>query len=647
MQLLGIDTGGTFTDFVLFDGKSIRTHKVLSTPDAPEKAILQGIHELGITLSDNLQIIHGSTVATNAVLEGKGARTVYISNRGFKDVLTIGRQARKELYNLTPTPVLPPVPLSHCLGTGGRLTADGEVLEPLTENDVSKLLNEIAALDPEAIAINLLFSYLDPCFEDQIANAMPGQLFVSCSSKICPVYREYERGITTWLNSYVGPVMQGYINRLQARLDDAHLSIMRSSGNTCDSEQAGQEAVHLLLSGPAGGLTAANYLAKSLADKKLLTFDMGGTSTDVALIDGQIELTGNGNIAGYPVGVPMVNIHTIGAGGGSIAYVDDGGLLQVGPESAGASPGPACYGQGGQSATVTDANLLLGRIPRQVKFGESLPADYEQAEKVISQLATRLGLESTEAAAEGIIRIANEHMTQALRVISVERGIDPRGFAVMAFGGAGGLHVCELAEQLGMTQAIVPNRAGVLSALGMLVAEPGRQLTQTLGCLLRDADEAQIESAIQRLAEKGKEALLKEGHQLENMVINTSLDLCYHGQAHSLEVSWADKSTSETAFHQQHQNRYGHKLQTPVELVNVRVGIKVRQDLLLDDGIDYAMTNTSVNRENDHLMRTEIRPGQVINGAVTICDPDSTIWVAPGWTAEMDKQGHILLRQNH
>ncbi len=647
MQLLGIDTGGTFTDFVLFDGNSTRTHKVLSTPDAPEKAILQGIHELGITLSDNLQIIHGSTVATNAMLEGKGAGTVYISNRGFKDVLTIGRQARKELYNLTPTPVLPPVPQSHCLETGGRLTADGKVLEPLTEDDIAKLLNKIAELDPEAIAINLLFSYLDSCFEEQLASAMPGHIFVSCSSKVMPVYREYERGITTWLNSYVGPVMQGYINRLQINLDKAQLSIMRSSGNTCDSKQAGQEAVHLLLSGPAGGLTAAHYLAKSLTDEKIITFDMGGTSTDVALIDGKIELTGDGNIAGYPVGVPMANIHTIGAGGGSIAYVDDGGLLQVGPESAGASPGPTCYGLGGQSATVTDANLVLGRIPRQVKFGESLSADYGQAEKVISQLAISLNLESTEAAAEGIIQIANEHMAQAIRVISVERGIDPRGFALMAFGGAGGLHVCELAEQLGMTQAIVPDRAGVLSALGMLVAEPGRQLAQTLGCLLCGVDEAQIDNIIQKLAERGKEALLKEGHQLENMVINASLDLCYHGQAHTLEVSWVDKSTSEAAFHQQHLNRYGHQLNTPVELVNVRVGIKVRLELVLDDGTDYAFTNNSMSNGDKYLMRTTIQSGQVINGAVTICDPDSTIWVAPGWTAEMDKQGHILLKRTH
>lgn len=646
MQLLGIDTGGTFTDFVLFDGASIRTHKVLSTPVAPEKAILQGIDELGIALSETLRIIHGSTVATNAVLEGKGARTVYISNRGFKDVLSIGRQARKELYNLTPTALVPPVPPALCLETGGRITADGSVLEPLTENDIATLLNEIAALAPEAVAINLLFSYLDSRFEEQIAHAIPAHIFVSSSAKVLPVYREYERGITTWLNAYVGPVMQGYLDRLKTDLADAQLSVMRSSGNTCDFKQAGLEAVHLLLSGPAGGLTAADYLAKVLPNKKLLTFDMGGTSTDVALIDGKIELTGDGNIAGYPVGVAMVNIHTIGAGGGSIAYVDAGGLLQVGPESAGASPGPACYGQGGQAATVTDANLVLGRIPRQVKFGESLTADYEQAEQVIAQIATRLGLPSTNAAAEGIIRMANEHMAQALRVISVERGIDPRGFALMAFGGAGGLHVCELAEQLGLRQAIVPHRAGVLSAFGMLVAEPGRQFTQTLACLLSEVDEAQIENIIQALAERGIEALLNEGQQRQHMTINASLDLCYHGQAHALEVSWTDKDTSEAAFHRQHQHRYGHQLDASVELVNVRVGIRARQDSLPGNGTDYALVNSSDTGEHDSLMRSQMITGQAIAGAVTICDPDATIWVAPGWIVEKDRLGHLLLMRH-
>ena len=644
MQLLGIDTGGTFTDFVYFDGNEIKTHKVLSSSDAPEHAILQGIRELGIALSADLHVIHGSTVATNAVLEGKGAKTVYISNRGFRDVLTIGRQARKELYNLSPVPQPPPVPVDYCLETGGRITAQGEVLESLSNEDIVQLLKEIKDINPEAVAINLLFSYLDSRYEQQIAAAMPENIFVSCSSRVLPVYREYERGITTWLNAYVGPLMQGYLHRLQSKLDKTRLSIMRSSGNTCDAEQAGQEAVHLLLSGPAGGLTAAQYLSRQLGRKKILTFDMGGTSTDVALVDAQLELTGHGHIANYPVAVPMVNIHTIGAGGGSIAYVDEGGLLQVGPESSGASPGPACYGQGGQQATVTDANLILGRIPKEIKFGESLSINFGLSEAVISQLANKLRLDSIQEAAQGIVRIANEHMAQALRVISVERGIDPREFTLMAFGGAGGLHVCELAEQLGMTQAVVPNRAGVLSALGMLVAKPGRQLARTLGCLLEEVSNDSIENVIQQLAQQGKDALLKEGHTTTGMVINASLDLCYRGQAHTLEVIWGDKTLCETAFHQLHQERYGHCLDSPVELVNVRVGITLNRDISLPTGINRADLQERHNGEN-YVWRKEIQPGQRLTGEKIICDTESTVWIAPDWVAELDQNGHLILQK--
>ena len=331
MKLLGVDTGGTFTDLVYTDGKTVQIHKVLSTPAAPEQAILQGIHEMQITLDADLHVIHGSTVATNAVLEGKGVKTVYITNRGFKDVLTIGRQARKSLYDLSPIPPRPPVPEEFCLETGGRISAKGEVLDPLTDADIEQLTASLEKLRPEAAAINLLFSYLDSQFEEELERVCADYCFVSRSSKVLPVYREYERGMTTWLNAYIGPLMQGYLQRLQQTLKDSHLSIMRSSGQTCDVKQAGEEAVHLLLSGPAGGLSAAKYIAQQTGYNKLLTFDMGGTSTDVAMYDGAIELTGEGKINHYPVGVPMVNIHTIGAGGGSIAFVDEGGVLQVGP----------------------------------------------------------------------------------------------------------------------------------------------------------------------------------------------------------------------------------------------------------------------------------------------------------------------------
>ncbi len=645
MKLLGIDTGGTFTDLVYYDGKSINTHKVLSTPDAPERAILQGIKDMQIRLNESLHLIHGSTVATNAVLEGKGAKTVYITNRGFKDVLTIGRQARRELYNLTPEPTAPPVPSEQCLETGGRITADGEVLEALTETDLQQLGQQLATIQPQAVAINLLFSYLDPGFEEQIAATINDDVFVSCSSKILPVYREYERGITTWLNAYVGPLMQGYLRRLQQQLADARLSIMRSSGLTCDARQAGEEAVHLLLSGPAGGLAAAHYLSGQLHSERLLSFDMGGTSTDVALLDGDIELTGAGAIAGYPVGVPMVNIHTIGAGGGSIAYVDEGGLLQVGPESAGARPGPACYGQGGRAATVTDANLVLGRIPATVSFGQSLQVDLSLAEQAIATLTRQLGLQSNQETALGIIRVANEHMAQALRVISVERGVDPRQFILAAFGGAGGLHVCELAEQLEMQHAVVPGQAGVLSAYGMLVAAPGRELTRTVGRTLGDIEDAEIQQLAEILIQEGREKLLLEGHPLEDLRDRVSLELCYQGQAHTLAVDWSsDSYAALRAFEQQHLHRYGHRLDSPVELVNIRVGVKLANRPTLPT----AETGQAEQQSADSklILRTALQPGQPIQGPVSICDTDATVWVAPGWQASVNSHRHLLLSKD-
>ena len=345
-SLLGVDTGGTFTDFVYFNGKSVKVHKVLSTPEAPERAILQGINELGIDTS-NLRVIHGSTVATNAVLEAKGVRTVYITNNGFADLIQIGRQARAELYNLRPMAVQPLLEPECCLEVNTRLTANGEVITPLDKTELVELSDRIRKLNPDSVAINLLFSFLDDDQEKAIEAVMPDSIFVSRSSDVLPEYKEYERGMTTVLNSYVGPLMDGYLRRLDDALGNVRLSIMQSSGGTIDAARAGRHAVNLLLSGPAGGLKGAGYVAGLGQQSHLLTFDMGGTSTDVALIDGEISLTSEGRIGTYPVAVPMVDMYTIGAGGGSIAKVDAGGLLLVGPESAGASPGPACYAKGG------------------------------------------------------------------------------------------------------------------------------------------------------------------------------------------------------------------------------------------------------------------------------------------------------------
>ncbi|HFE48989.1 MAG TPA: hydantoinase/oxoprolinase family protein, partial [Chromatiaceae bacterium] len=362
MRFLGVDTGGTFTDFVLLDdGHAPRIHKVLSTPCAPEQAIVQGIHELGLDASD-LTIVHGSTVATNAALEGKGARTLYIGNRGFGDLLDIGRQARAALYELRPIASPPPVPAELCIETGGRLAADGSLIEPLTESDLRALREAVARLRPRAVAVNLLFSWLDDSLERRIRSALPDDLFVSLSSEVLPEIREYERGIATWLNSWIGPIVAGYLRRLSSALPGANIAVMQSAATTIAADQAGAQAVRMLLSGPAGGLSGARMIGRLTGRERLLTFDMGGTSADVALIDGEPTLTTQGRIGRYPVAVPMVDIHTIGAGGGSLASLDAGGMLRVGPESAGADPGPACYGRGGKQATVTDANLVLGRL---------------------------------------------------------------------------------------------------------------------------------------------------------------------------------------------------------------------------------------------------------------------------------------------
>jgi N-methylhydantoinase A len=648
-MLLGIDTGGTFTDFVVFDGRALRAHKVLSTPDAPERAILQGIQETGLAL-EGMRVIHGSTIATNAVIEGKGARVVYITNRGFKDVLTIGRQARRELYNLTPTPVPPPVPDELLLETGGRLSARGEIIEDLTADDLESLRRRVRDLKPDAAAINLLFAFLDNRFEKQIAHALPSELFISCSSDVLCEYREYERGITTWLNAYVGPLVHRYLHELAMRLAPATLSVLRSSGDTCAGTQAGLEAVHLILSGPAGGLAGARYVARAIGIDRIMTFDMGGTSTDVALIDGAIALTNQGRIAHYPVAVPMADIHTIGAGGGSIARVDAGGGLRVGPRSAGANPGPACYGRGGAQPTVTDANLVLGRLPRSARLGGNLALDFQSAHRSLAALAQQLGLESAEAAAHGVLRIVNEHMAQALRVISVQRGIDPRLFTLVAFGGAGGLHACDLADALEIKQILVPHQAGVLSALGMLAAPAGRQLTRTVARLLRDCNDEEINDGLERLAQHGRASLSAEGVDMDRLILSPALDLCYRGQAYPLTIPWSDRDNAELRFYTAHEQRYGHRLDAPVELVNLRMGVRSAiVDLPLmemehgdvrraEQGRVYGLPAPVSIRQ-----RAQIPPDASLSGPLIVRDAVATAYVPPDWCCRRDRYGNLLL----
>ncbi|MCM8855351.1 MAG: hydantoinase/oxoprolinase family protein [Candidatus Thiodiazotropha sp.] len=651
--LLGVDTGGTFTDFVLFQAGKISIHKVLSTPQAPEQAILEGIHELGLA-SEGLIVVHGSTVATNAALEGKGVHTLYIGNRGMKDLLTIGRQARGELYNLQPQAITPPVSAADCLETGGRLDSDGNLVESLTKNDLDELIKEVVGRRPKAVAINLLFSHLDDRFEKEIEAAMPGEIFCSRSSVVLPASGEYERGIATWLNSWVGPLVAGYIDRLCTSLAGARLSVMQSSGEAIAADQASRQAVRMLLSGPAGGLVGAGYVAAASGRRQLLTLDMGGTSTDVALIDGTPRLTREGHIGPWPVAVPMVDMHTIGAGGGSLAWLDAGGMLQVGPKSAGADPGPACYARGGKQATVTDANLILGRLRCGAFLGGRMTLDLQAAESAMSSLAMQLDL-SIEAAAEGIVRVANEHMARALRVISVQRGIDPRAFTLVSFGGAGGLHVCALADALGICSALVPVNAGVLSALGMLATRPGRQLVHARLGLIGDLDNGVLDLEFSELAKGGVDDLVREGIHQDQVEADYSLDLRYIGQSYTLNIPWQCLAQAENDFHNLHASRYGHRMQVPVELVNLRVAlhgpaatielpkVPTSQPAEVLEWLSLSEVESAVPRYE----RSKLNEGQFLNGPALITEMASTTWLEPGWCCELDSVGNLLLTNPH
>jgi N-methylhydantoinase A len=645
--ILGIDTGGTFTDFVMFDGTSLTTHKELSTPAAPEQAILAGLAALGV-LGMDARIVHGSTVATNAVLEGKGARTVFITNHGFGDLLSIGRQARAALYDLTPSAPPPPVPRQLCLETGGRLGADGSVVEDLSADQLAALRQQVADLAPAAVAICLLFAFKDPSFERRIVDALAAlPCFVSCSSEVLPEVREYERGMATWLNAYVGPLMQGYLSVLAEHLAPARLAVMQSSGLSAEPAFAASHGVNLLLSGPAGGLLGARHIASQAGCERLLTFDMGGTSTDVALVEGELVLTTEGRIGPYPVAVPMVDMHTIGAGGGSLARVDAAGLLHVGPHSAGAAPGPACYGLGGREATVTDANVVLGRLPAGLELGGRLRIDADAARSAIARVATQLGGLSVERTAQGIIDLANDHMQQALRVISVERGIDPRDFTLVSFGGAGGLHVCALASALGLSHALVPAQAGVLSALGMMVARPGRQLSQTLRKPLAVVSDSDIDAVYTRLEQGAAAALVAEGHARASLRMRRTLDICYVGQSFALSLPWQARETLISHFGAEHRQRYGHELDRALELVNLRVAVDVATTAPDFAGLVRAsMVLPPPDPAGPPVYaQAELVPGQALPGTAVVLSPGGSAFIDAGWQGHTDAAGNLHLER--
>ncbi len=640
MRLVGVDTGGTFTDFVVRDEAGIRVHKELSTPKSPEIAIMKGLSALGVH-PEEILIIHGTTVATNAVLERKLSKTMYVTNRGFGDLLTIGRQARAELYNLTPPTGSPPVPKSYCVEIGGRINSSGQLVEEVSKEDMAYLEAQVKMLNPEAVAVNLLFSFLRPEIEQRILARLGKYCFVACSSDVLPDYREYERGIATWLNASLGPKVRDYLENLAASLNDSTLAVMQSNGMTCSPEYASYHPVNLLLSGPAGGLIGASYIAKTAGFEKIMTFDMGGTSTDVALIDGQISLTTEGQVGGYPVAIPMVEMHTIGAGGGSIARVDLGGLLQVGPSSAGADPGPACYGQGGKNVTVTDANLVVGRLPLETRFSGGMKLDFEKALAVVEDLAGGLGLSLTQAA-QGVLEIVNNMMVQALKEISIERGIDPTDFTLVPFGGCGGLHCCYLAEALSIRAILIPASAGVLSAVGMTVAKPGRKLSRSLRKKSEDCSDEILRDVFEDMIDAAKAELLHEGHSDGDFSEELSVDVCYFGQSTFLTLPFDSLDDLCSLFPDAHERRYGHILDKPIEIVSLRVIVTAEQALsnsaiipLLDDITKISGSTYPV------IPRHSIK--DVIRGPTIVLDSTATIFVDIGWTGRLDVAKNLIL----
>src|SRR5919198_1223780 len=562
-MLLGVDVGGTFTDAVLVAGGTLHTAKAPTTPDDQSRAVMSAVgralESAGAGARDVEAFAHGMTVATNALLEGKVARTAFVAPAGFTDLVALGRQARRELYRLCAAHPAPLTPPERRFAAGERTGPDG-VLEPL--DDLDGLVDAVAAADPEAVAVCLLHSYRHPDHERAIGAALRERLgiHVSLSHEVVGTFREFERAATTEVDAALSPLLGRYLRRLLDAARETGLpapAIMQSSGGLAALDAAADHAALTVLSGPAGGAAAAALLAARCREPDLLCFDMGGTSCDVCVVEGgRVRETTAREVGGRPLALPMVDIHTVGAGGGSIAWRDPGGALRVGPHSAGAEPGPACYGRGGTEPTVTDANLVLGHLSADTPLAGDVALDARAAHAAVARLADALGLD-VEACADGIVRVANAEMVRALRVMTVERGVDPRRFALLAFGGAGPLHAAAIAEELGMTKILVPRASGVLSALGLAAADRRADAQRTV--LGDDHDVASLRA----------EVAATLGGEPE---IDVAWDLRYHGQSHELTVRGGDDTDLRERFEALHEERYGHRdPDGEVELVTVRV----------------------------------------------------------------------------
>ena len=591
---MGIDTGGTFTDLAAWDGQRLITRKVRSTPRDPSRAILRALEALAAE-----EVIHGSTVATNALLERKGVRTALVATRGFEDVLRIGRQHRKHLYDLLGEGRAEMAPPKWCYGVPERTLCDGTVETPVDPEEGRRLVEWLRRRRIESVAVCLLHSYANPESERAIGEALQ-EFSVSLSHQVLPEYREFERASTTFINAYVTPLMARYLGRLESALPELRLRIMQSNGGQIPVELARRSAIQTIQSGPAGGVLGAAAVARAAGFERIISFDMGGTSTDVSLYDRAPGYTQESEIGDFPVRIPILDIVSVGAGGGSIAWIDAAGALRVGPQSAGAEPGPVCYGKGEQ-VTVTDANLCLGRIDPSKFLSGRMKLDVDRASREMETFAAARGATAPEMA-QAIVDVANASMERAIRRVSVERGLDPREFALVSFGGAGGLHACDLAERLDIGTILVPRHAGVLSALGMLAADCVRDYSQAvLGRAVEPAFDQMERRALEEFREMGFAA----------PVCERLVDLRYRGQSYEITVPWGEREQ----FDLRHRRMYGYcHAGRDVESVTARLRVTA-----LTAAIDF--------------------------GAPSPPESFSSTYVAAGWAAEEDGAGNVILRR--
>ena len=682
MKTVGVDIGGTFTDLMLHDSESgaVHVHKVPSTPGEPDRAMVSGLSELcsraGLAASDLDAVFHATTVATNAVLEHEGARVGMITTRGFRDIVHIGRHQRPQHYSVMqdiPWQAFPFVPRRHRKVVSERIVPPaGEVLTALDEDEVRAAARELRDEGVEAVAVCFLFSYLNPEHERRAAEIVREEMpdaFITTSADIVPQFREFERFTTACMSAFVGPRTGLYLERLGAALSRegvrSDLHVMMSSGGLASVQSAAERPVTLLLSGPAAGILGGQW-AGALADRRrLITFDMGGTSADIGIVteQGIGEASARDTwVGGYPLLVPMLDVHTIGAGGGSIAFVDPAGGFRVGPRSAGAMPGPACYGHGGEHPTVTDAHVVLGRIDPERFLGGHMRLDVDAAQAAVARLAEQLGLDLAEAA-EGTITIANANMARAIRSRTVEKGHDPREFALVAFGGAGPLHAAEVAESLDIPEVIVPPHPGITSASGLLTSDLKYDQMQTVFMVQGAVDEDRLNAGLEGLEAELRGWLERDGVAAEDIEVARMLDCRYAGQGYELRLGLAGGRFSEAdldEFHALHEREYGHSFGDPIEIVNARVSAVGKRPALAGVQSLAGDAERALVGERDSIFRVDgeleslltrfydrqsLPAGESLPGPAIVFHPDTTTLVPPRWSFQAEESGNLILRR--